>query len=761
MKISRKTFLNSFKSFWPFELAILLIVIFFWKFFVKNQIPIPADLLVSTYYPWSDNFWGVAAYNPITSDSISFIYPMRTLAVNLIKSGQLPLWNPYLFTGAPLLANFQSASYSPTNLVYLFFDNYNGWALQVILQHLLGFVFTYLLLRHWKLSKFASTFGGLVFAFSGFSLLWSVWNSHTLTTAFIPLVVLFADRWLEKNKARDGLGISISLALQIFSGYPQIVFYTFIALGSLLLIKTWKKQIFVKIFKLSLFILLGFAISSVQLLPGLELLNLSQRSGEFIPIKWAFLTWQEVITFIAPDFFGNHTTMNYWGSKNYLASGGFIGVTCLVLALFTLINLRKKIEVKFLILVGLFSLLLAFPTPVGLLVWKSGLFGAKAGISFRSLSLFAFSISLLSAFGIEELRKNSKKHSLRYALLIPLSTILLFGIVTSYFFYSSNFQDKYFVALKGLVLPFAIFVLLFLTLKLKWLRKIRFVGLLLLVLAELFLFGWKFIPFSSKEYIYPDVPAIEFLNDQKKPFRVTNVGDNVMPVNLGMPYGLEFPGGYDAMYPTKIAKYISVLNSGDAGSNPQDRYAIVSNFSSPMFDLLNTKYILAKSDYEYDQKKFEKIYEDKNTIVLENKDVLPRAFMVYDWDVLNNENDILKKMLSKNFPFDQKIILNKEVDFEKEKTGKSEINYDRDKITVVTDKPGFLFVSDSYYPGWKAYVDKTETEIYEADYAFRAVYVPSGEHVVSFKYYPQSFSNGVLVSLLSVILVVFLGIILQ
>jgi uncharacterized membrane protein YfhO len=61
------------------------------------------------------------------------------------------------------------------------------------------------------------------------------------------------------------------------------------------------------------------------------------------------------------------------------------------------------------------------------------------------------------------------------------------------------------------------------------------------------------------------------------------------------------------------------------------------------------------------------------------------------------------------------------------------------KILVNTTQPGFLVLSDSYYPSWNAYINGNRAEILRANYAFRAVALPNGENVVEFKYEPISF----------------------
>jgi len=177
------------KKFWPYFSIAFVVILFFWKFFVKGLIPFPGDFVVGVYYPWLDYKWGydvgVPVKNPIMADVPSFIYPMQTYAVETLKKGQLPLWNPLILGGVPLLANFQSAPFSPTNFIYFIFDKVTAWGIQVILQHFLAALFAYFLLRHWKVSKLGSVFGGIVYAFSGYNLIWSQWNGHALTASFI------------------------------------------------------------------------------------------------------------------------------------------------------------------------------------------------------------------------------------------------------------------------------------------------------------------------------------------------------------------------------------------------------------------------------------------------------------------------------------------------------------------------------------------------------------------------------------------------
>jgi len=56
-------------------------------------------------------------------------------------------------------------------------------------------------------------------------------------------------------------------------------------------------------------------------------------------------------------------------------------------------------------------------------------------------------------------------------------------------------------------------------------------------------------------------------------------------------------------------------------------------------------------------------------------------------------------------------------------------------------------LSDTYYPGWKVYIDKKPGKIYRADYILRAVYLEPGKHIVKFRYGPFSFKIGFMITL--------------
>lgn len=782
-KNSRRKFFQLFNKLFPFLAIAFIVSVFFWKFFLRGEIPIPGDFVIGTYYPWLDYKWGyevgVPVKNPITTDVVSFSYPMRMLGLDLLKSHQNPLWNPYILAGTPLMANFQSAPYIFTNIVYLFFDNLNGWAWQVILQHFFAATFMYILLRSWKRSVLTSIAGGIVFAFSGFNLIWSQWNSHTLAASFIPLLIYAEDRFLVTFEKKYLVLFSLGLAFQVFCGYPQLTLYTLLALVLLWLtrIRHTRKKL-AKTIYLTVFGFVGFGLAMIQILPGAELLAQSQRSVELNPYHWAFLPVEKIITFVAPDFFGNHATGNYWGPQDYTSNVGFIGVCAMVLSGIAIFGRKKTRPMYFVMLLAVVTLVFSLSTPISRWIWDSGFLGLKAASAHRGLVLWNFSVAVMCAYGMDYMIKN--KLSLKsYAGFAVVATALFGYAAYSFRMFELTMSDgkymlalgmnKYEVGVRNLIFPAIVLVLAFalalIIHKLPSLRKTASYLLFVLICAELFRFGWKYTPFTNKNIVYPNTPVIDYLQSLEKPVRISGV--KVIPMNMRMAYGLESPEGYDAVYPQRIAQFLASMGSSNSSATTAGRYGFVDNEESHLIDLMNTKYLLAhKVDDKGKPDKNGKVlesylvnnevsFESGSVAVLKNKDALERAFMVYQWEAIHDDKKILDTLLDKDFPINNKIVVEDQVPISQNSNlVKNEVKYldykeTRSKVDVKTEKDGLLFISDTYYPGWKAYVDGNEQKILRANYAFRAVVVPSGNHIVEFRYEPDSFNIGRTISILS------------
>lgn len=790
----------------PFFL-ILISSLFFYSIFVYGLLPIPSDFPLGVYYPWLDYHWNgmhaVPVKNPLLADVPSLIFPLKFYAMDLFKSGIIPLWNPLAFGGYPLAANFQSAVFYPLNILFLL-DSSIAWSLQIMLQPILASIFTYLLLRHLKISKFASVFGAICYAFAGFNMIWLEYNIHGHVAAFIPLLIYTIDKFIFSRKIIFGILFSIVICLQILAGYPQLTLYSLILIFSWLFFRLGKRlvlsegiYIWVKIF---IFLSLGLGLAAIQLLPGIELVLFSQRVAEGLDPTLKYLPPEQLINFFIPDFFGNPTTYNYWGKGDYTNLVGYSGVIPLSVAFISLIHFRKNSLVRFFAIVAIVTLSLCIYTPVSDFFHTKLLPGLGAAKATRMLVIFNLAISVLAAIGIDILIKGENIKKIYRSLYLSLAVIISLWISTLgirfllndfYGLYSKNYDVNFLikeisnldVAVRNLILP-TLLLLMFFTLiyvsqlkikKLFFLKKIAIFGILLLCIFELFRFGWKYNPFTPKEYIFPETPVLSFLKNQQQPFRIN--GGDVIPIAMWISYKLESLAGYDAIYPGRISRLISVLNTNDPKAEQTGRFGNINNYDNGIFDLTNHKYLMSlkfdehgivsssgKASYKFDNPKFLPVFTDKSVAIFENKKSLPRAFFVTDWIVEKDEDKIIANLFDKNFSLDKKIIIEEEFnDFYPTLENESSLSYidygvDKSVINVTTKNSGLLFISDTYYPGWKAKVDEMEVKILKADYSFRAIPVQSGEHKVEMYYQPNSFKYGLVISLLSLVIIIFGGI---
>ena len=95
-------------SYWPILFIVVIWLIFVHPYVFKNLVPFPSRYLVDFFPPWN-NLYAHPYKNGAMPDIITQIYPWKHFTIETFKNGQIPLWNPYSFSGTPLLANFQSA----------------------------------------------------------------------------------------------------------------------------------------------------------------------------------------------------------------------------------------------------------------------------------------------------------------------------------------------------------------------------------------------------------------------------------------------------------------------------------------------------------------------------------------------------------------------------------------------------------------------------------------------------------------------------
>jgi hypothetical protein len=133
--------------------------------------------------------------------------------------------------------------------------------------------------------------------------------------------------------------------------------------------------------------------------------------------------------------------------------------------------------------------------------------------------------------------------------------------------------------------------------------------------------------------------------------------------------------------------------------------------------------------------------------------VIPRTYIVPRVMVEKDSSKILDRLSSAEFDPLQEVILEQPQPMAAQKKFAAQariIRYTNQNAVIQTalNGSGILVLADSYYPGWRVYVDGKEQEIRRANLFFRGVPLSAGEHVVEFRYEPRSFVLGLFLSVI-------------
>jgi len=698
--------------------------VFFYPVWRHNKLPLPTDTIVGLYHPYRDFLAskfpnGVPYKNFLTTDPVRQQFLWKKLAIVQLKAGKIPWWNPYTHSGTPLLANMQAGVFYPLNFIFFISSFTNAWTIFILLQTLLGSFFMYSFLRHKKLTQVASILGSISFVFSGFFIAWLEWGNIGHTILWLPLLFLSIDKIFKNKRKVWRLIFVFSLVSQFLAGHLQTSFYVMLAVVFYILWKlrsvsnlTRKKTI--KFFVVSF---LAFLIlTSIQWLPTLEFISLSARDIDQSQIltrsDW-FLPWQHLGQLVAPDFFGNPATLNYWGVWNYGEFVSFIGLIPLILALASLFAWKRGS--RFFSGLFLLSLLFALPNPISKIPFLINIPLISQAQPSRLLFLTTFSLSVLAAFGFDHFIKSVKlERSQKLALTTVAISIIFLWITTFTVVAAVNSQ----VSQRNLVLSTAMLLGFSLIIIAKWtltkrkiinkkaLTFIIPISLLLLSFTDNLRFATKFTPFSSREYLFPRTKIISTLLEDEDIFRVMSTDRRILPPNFTMAYGIQTIEGYDPLYLFKYAQLITQLETGEKRDKPIGFNRIITpgNIDSEIINKLNVKYILSLTDL--DGQKLQLVDQEGETRLYINSASLSRARLLGGVGTAEI------------------------VDYQPNKV----------QINVSTVEPNILELADMMYPGWQATLDGQKVSINQSEENFRLVDIPAGSHQIIFYY--QKFKAG-------------------
>lgn len=668
-------------------------------------------------------------------DLLEQFFFWKTYFSESIKTGIIPFWNPYTFSGMPFLAHPSISPFYPFNILFFFLPINIAFFLFLFIHIFLAFSFTYWFLRKTQ-DTFPSLICSILFACSGLFAA-RIYAGHIdiiATLVWIPLVFGSVTNAIASKKKKDILVAIIGLTLQILAGYQFVVLLTFELLGLFLIYKTIENIVMKKsqqIIQQCIFftgiIVAAYGISAIQILPTIELVNQSIRS-QGLPydlVTWGSSTLDTLKLFIAPFFFGNPFPehYSYTGSgPNYFELIYFVGILPVLLILF---YLGKQI---FLIL------------------------KKKSGDSLFFFYLFSVVFFLLLSLG-----KNFFLHHLFFTLLPP------------YRLFRFPAQHLMIVVFLLAVMTGRIISQLHIPKKLSFL-------LLLFVTFELLTFDAQFIRLTDIPTKSFDTKLIDVLKKEKEIVRLLPDYSVVSRVRKDMDfesssyYQIQTTSGYNPIILDTYYHFIDIANKTKQSSIPYYNVEIPPlDPYSPYINFLNVKYLLADTKRDLvlqgePNKRFHLLLENEQYRLYENTRALQRFFLVSSVQYYLSEQVLEKALLTGDIDL-SKVVLLLQTDRGKER-GDREVNCqnvpgnvevlsytpNKIKLRVQTVCNTFLSSSEVYYPGWEAVIDGKSAKIYRSNIAFRSVFVAQGEHIVEYYFVPKSYIFGGTISLVTLLM---------
>lgn len=746
-------------------------------------------------------FWGTPA--------LQFV-PWWTWAWETLLVGHLPLWNPLVGMGAPLLANYQSALFYPPYwfhfLTYLFGGvGLMAWgqALVVVFHFIVAGVGMVELTRRLGLNRLAQTVSGLAFSLSGYLVARAWFASINAAVAWLPWVMYFALKAVRGNERFRWGKLGLVIGLQLLAGHAQTTWYTLLLAGLWGAYWGWQRSsdqddaqsqvggrwerfkvqalsLLESEIKLAGAVLLGAALAAVQLLPTAVYLTQSQRATAVdydFAMTYSFWPWR-LLGLLAPGLFGSPASGDYWGYATFWEDAVYIGLLPVLLALGILLKAsftpkrfnergrsqsdlaRPRSFVLFLFVVSLISLLLALGNNTPVFPWlyrhipTFSMFQAPA----RFTIWLEFALPLLAGLGVQIWRRPENKGLYWTRLGTAGAFAVMLG--TGLGWYLMRDLNPTFLRATALAGFWGLGAgVLSLTAPKRGQEWRVWWGWLvaLWVSADLLVAGWGLNPGVDVDfYIEPNETVSEVQE-------MLGQGRLYIPPSHEHEVKYDQFFRFDAFRPEGIdwqdlrAVILPNLNMLDGIPSVNNFDPLVPGHYARWMEMLEQ--VDAQTENQLLDWIGVTVVEKQNPARDLGVSFYPReADSRVKWvpcaRFVADEEQVWERIASGQMDLDAEVLLvgpDQPAPEDCSSPGKGRavlIAESPNQLVIQTESEssGWLVLADTWYPGWKAWVGGQSTPIMRANGVFRAVRLPAGIHLVRFRYRPAAFLIGLLVS---------------
>ncbi|RLT52436.1 MAG: hypothetical protein DWI68_02225, partial [Chloroflexi bacterium] len=466
----------------PIVLLLLAPLLWLYPVTVGGRTALPVDNLAQ-YAPWDASAaqfgFDAGPHNALISDLVLENYAWQRFVRASVRAGELPLWNPYQFAGAPFLATGQASVLYPPAILFHVLPLPMAYGWYLLLHFALAGVLAYALVRGLGLGSTSALLAGVAYQGALPLTASAVFPMIVSGAAWLPLLLLAVLRVGTPGvaPARWLCAGALAIGMQLLAGHPEVAAYSLVVaalLGAWQLLAAAVQHFadlrgqLLRAATLSAMVVLGFAIGAVQFLPQLEAVRSSFRTQAptLDTVRGWALPLRHVFAFFAPNIFGNPSVHGYWdlfsatwvagkpvdwGIKNFVEGAVYLGALPLLLAVAAVVQQAMRIRRAlggetwaqifslriFFGLLALLCLAFAFGSPLyALAYYLPGL--SQLHTPFRWMLPFALCVAVLAAYGLEDQIAHSRtgRFGALAAFCIGVGSVLIVAVLLMRVFFA-------------------------------------------------------------------------------------------------------------------------------------------------------------------------------------------------------------------------------------------------------------------------------------------------------------------------------------
>lgn len=500
-------------------------------------------------------------------------------------------WDPLLANGFPMTADPQVMAWYPPALLLSLLPG--TWNVFVVSAYVMASCFTYGYVFALTESKVSSLVSGIIYGMCGFMIAHLGHTAMIHAAVWLPLI-LWSLEMLRRKFSRGWFAAGcFAVACCVLAGHLQIVVYSLLLSACYLVALGWRAPVGRKRYYLvsSLLLLLGLGLAALQILPTLELADLSTRSefgfSDFVSYSFPL---KQIPLLLFPAAFGGlayYGTTPYVGEWNLTEMTGYVGLLPLMLAAVGFIVSRRSAVSIFWLCAGVVAFLLALgdQTPLAHLTYRLPVIG-KFRVPARHFIEMASAVSVLAGIGAHEILRKTTTKRLVLKIVLGAAAIMLAGLLLL----MSNRSTEYMVeggtvrlnvlpwANPAIWTPLAVFLIAVLML-FYWRRNPdslpRKALLLLVLVLDIASFGWFYSWHNDaprKSILSPPALAAHYQNSLRAtnqrmlPVRGTLGRAGEIPPNLSRLWEIPSASGYSPLSVSRVIYLLSMLP--DASVDP-------------------------------------------------------------------------------------------------------------------------------------------------------------------------------------------------